>query len=113
MLWPVLASPVAGQDRPQMAARAITRTVDVDGVAIRVRTIGFDSRKPGQPAVVFEGGASAPLETWDESQVRRLRTWVRKGGTFEVAANSGHSIHVDDPDRVVAAVRDLVARGTR
>ena len=45
-----------------------------------------------------------------ESQVRRLRTWVREGGTFEVATNSGHSIHVDDPARVVAAIRNLVAR---
>jgi pimeloyl-ACP methyl ester carboxylesterase len=42
-----------------------TRTVDVDGVALRVLTARLESRKPGQPVVVFESGGSAPLETWD------------------------------------------------
>ena len=41
------------------------RTVDVGGVALRVLTAGIESRKPGQPVVVFESGGSAPLETWD------------------------------------------------
>lgn len=42
-----------------------TRMVDVNGVALRVLTAGVESRKPGQPVIVFESGASAPLETWD------------------------------------------------
>jgi pimeloyl-ACP methyl ester carboxylesterase len=41
------------------------RSVDVDGVMIRVRTAGFGERGLGQAAVVFESGATAPLETWD------------------------------------------------
>lgn len=46
-------------------ARSDTRMVDVDGVRIRVRTEALESRKAGQPIVVFESGGSAPLETWD------------------------------------------------
>lgn len=42
-----------------------TRKVEVDGIALRVRTAGLESRQAGQPAVVFESGASALLETWD------------------------------------------------
>jgi pimeloyl-ACP methyl ester carboxylesterase len=42
-----------------------TRVVDVDGIPVRVRTEGVAGRVPGHPAVVFESGASAPLETWD------------------------------------------------
>ena len=49
-----------------IAQSALTpRTVDVDGVALHVLTGGLESRKPGQPVIVFESGASAPLETWD------------------------------------------------
>jgi pimeloyl-ACP methyl ester carboxylesterase len=63
-LWamPIVLSAVQAQD-PLSAAS--TRMVGVDGVEIRVRTMGPGTRRPGQPAVVFEGGASAPLETWD------------------------------------------------
>jgi pimeloyl-ACP methyl ester carboxylesterase len=291
VMWPMASSPAVAQGVPGGAAPAITRTVDVDGIAIRVRTVGLEMRRPGGPVIVFEGGASAPLETWDsvlpavarfapvlaydragtgastwdglpptpervssrlrrllsrlevsppyvmvghswggalvryfagwhprevvgvlyidptdialtrndlvalfesigagaaeydafdrimkqsiaslpaalvaegtvisdliaidlerrglppqpdvpasvivagrvaappqallpfdtkayakamhENQARRLRTWVRTGGTFEVAIDSGHSVHVDDPERVVAAIRRLVAR---
>jgi len=63
---------------------------------------------PPQGALPFD--TSAYARAMHESQIRRLRTWVREGGTFEVATNSGHSVHVDDPERVVAAIRNLVAR---
>jgi pimeloyl-ACP methyl ester carboxylesterase len=46
-------------------ASLVTRTVNVDGLSIRVRTAGLGDRRPGQAAVVFESGGSAPLETWD------------------------------------------------
>lgn len=42
------------------------RMVDVDGYSMRVRTAGLDSRKPGEPVVVFENGAVAPLEAWGD-----------------------------------------------
>jgi pimeloyl-ACP methyl ester carboxylesterase len=63
---------------------------------------------PPQGLLPFDTRAYA--KAMHESQVRRLETWVRTGGTFEVATNSGHSVHVDDPGRVVAAIRNLVAR---
>lgn len=50
---------------PRPENSVMTRSIDVDGVMIRVRTTGVEERRPGQPAVVFESGATAPLETWD------------------------------------------------
>ena len=62
---PIFAHDAAAHVAAESAAPLMTRIVDVDGVAIRDRTAGFDNRRPGKPAVVFESGASAPLETWD------------------------------------------------
>jgi pimeloyl-ACP methyl ester carboxylesterase len=42
-----------------------TETIDVDGVSLRVRTAGLDTRRPDQVVVVFESGGGMPLETWD------------------------------------------------
>jgi pimeloyl-ACP methyl ester carboxylesterase len=64
-LVPVHLHDAAAQTAAELAAPSMTRMANVDGLAIRVRTAGFDKRKPGEPVVVFEGGASAPLETWD------------------------------------------------
>ena len=63
---------------------------------------------PPQTLVPFDARAYA--EAMHASQVRRLKAWVRNGGTFEVATASGHNVHVDDPARVVAAIRNLIAR---
>jgi pimeloyl-ACP methyl ester carboxylesterase len=222
-------------------ASLATRTVEVDGLVMRVRSAGIEEQAPGQTVVVFESGGSAPLEKWDsilpavprfaplvaydragtgqsawdslaptpervgarlrrllsqlevrppyilvghswggalvryfagtapediagvlyidptditltradlitvfesfgagaaeydafnrvmelamshapaaayahamhESQVRRLRSWAMKGGTFQVAANAGHIVHADDPELVIDAIRSLVDR---
>jgi pimeloyl-ACP methyl ester carboxylesterase len=63
--WPMLSDDAAGQIAAEARAPLMTRLVDVDGTAIRVRTAGLDNRQPRQPAIIFESGASAPLETWD------------------------------------------------
>ena len=42
------------------------------------------------------------------ARLRSLRTWVREPGQFIVAANSGHMIHVSEPQLVVEAIRRLV-----
>jgi pimeloyl-ACP methyl ester carboxylesterase len=39
-------------------------TIDLDGRAVRVQAIGLQNRRPGQPIVVFEAGASNSLEIW-------------------------------------------------
>jgi len=44
---------------------AVTRTLSVDGHAMRVRSQGIARRQAGQPAVVLEAGAGSGLETWD------------------------------------------------
>jgi pimeloyl-ACP methyl ester carboxylesterase len=39
--------------------------LEVDGIRMRVLTTGLDDREPRQAVVVFEGGGSAPFETWN------------------------------------------------
>jgi pimeloyl-ACP methyl ester carboxylesterase len=38
--------------------------IDLDGRAVRVQSIGLKDRRPGQPVVVFEAGATNSLEVW-------------------------------------------------
>jgi pimeloyl-ACP methyl ester carboxylesterase len=45
------------------ALPGVTMT-DLDGRAVRVQAIGLQNRRPGQPIVVFEAGASNSLEIW-------------------------------------------------
>src|SRR5688572_15775977 len=38
--------------------------IELDGRAVRVQAIGLQDRRPGQPVVVFEAGATNSLEVW-------------------------------------------------
>jgi len=38
--------------------------IELDGRAVRVQAIGLQNRRPGQPVVVFEAGATNSLEVW-------------------------------------------------
>jgi pimeloyl-ACP methyl ester carboxylesterase len=40
------------------------RFVDLDGRRVRIQALGIETRQPGQPVVIFEAGASNPLEVW-------------------------------------------------
>jgi len=60
---------------------------------------------PPQNGMPFD--AKAYAEAMHESQVRRLRSWVVDGGTFQLATGSGHFIHADAPDLVIAEIRRL------
>lgn len=52
-----------------LAQRAVppprTHTVVVGGHAMRAQSYGLDARRPGEPVVVFEAGATNSLEVWD------------------------------------------------
>jgi pimeloyl-ACP methyl ester carboxylesterase len=39
-------------------------TIELDGRAVRVQTIGLENRRAGQPIIVFEAGATNSLEVW-------------------------------------------------
>jgi pimeloyl-ACP methyl ester carboxylesterase len=41
-----------------------TQSVDVDGITTTYHAAGLDSRRPGQPVVVFQSGGGTPLERW-------------------------------------------------
>lgn len=42
-----------------------TRFITIEGTKIQIQTKGVESRKPGQPVVVFESGLGTPLGNWD------------------------------------------------
>jgi pimeloyl-ACP methyl ester carboxylesterase len=56
------------------AALPATKTVNVDSLAMRVRTSGIEQRKPGQPVVILEAGAGSGLDTWNPvfAEIARL-----------------------------------------
>lgn len=55
----------AEQTSPPSQPSVITSSIEVDGVALRVRSsLAKRTGAPG-PVVVFESGAGMPLETWD------------------------------------------------
>jgi pimeloyl-ACP methyl ester carboxylesterase len=82
--------------------------VELDGLAIRVVTASLDARSPDQPAVVFESGGGAPLETWDPifSQVARFAPVVAydRAGT----GRSEWDELPPTPDRVTSRLRQLL-----
>jgi pimeloyl-ACP methyl ester carboxylesterase len=51
-------------DAQQNPALAGVTMIDLDGRAVRVQAMGLNNRRPGQPVVVFEAGASNSLEIW-------------------------------------------------
>jgi pimeloyl-ACP methyl ester carboxylesterase len=57
--------------------------IDLDGRAVRVQAIGLENRRPGQPIVVFEAGASNSLEIW--------------GGILPQVASMGPVVAYDRP----------------
>jgi pimeloyl-ACP methyl ester carboxylesterase len=66
-------------------------------------------RVAAPPAKLVPFDAQAYANAMHKSQTERLRGWATAGGTFEIATKSGHLIHVDDPERVIAAIRRLVS----
>jgi pimeloyl-ACP methyl ester carboxylesterase len=65
--WAVLAAATLVVSQNAYAQNPALRGVtvnDLDGRAVRVQAIGLQNRRPGQPIVVFEAGASNSLEIW-------------------------------------------------
>jgi pimeloyl-ACP methyl ester carboxylesterase len=61
MLWALFGANVQAQE--PVAAPGV-KSVDLDGHAVRVQVIGLDKRREGSPVLVFEAGATNPLEIW-------------------------------------------------
>jgi pimeloyl-ACP methyl ester carboxylesterase len=66
--WAVLAAVTLvvspGAYAQQNPALPGVTMIDLDGGAVRVQAIGLPDRRPGQPVVVFEAGATNSLEIW-------------------------------------------------
>jgi pimeloyl-ACP methyl ester carboxylesterase len=60
-LWAVVGQSLEAQQTP--AADGIAM-VSLGGNAVRVQVLGLRARRPGTPLVVFEAGATNPLEVW-------------------------------------------------
>ena len=56
---------VAQQTAPASQPPFVTSSIDIDGVALRVRSSLSKTTDARRPVVVFESGAGMPLETWD------------------------------------------------
>ncbi len=58
-----LVASSAAHAQPAPALPGVT-TITLDGRAVRVQAIGLQDRRPGQPVIVFEAGATNSLEVW-------------------------------------------------
>ena len=78
-----------------------TRSVDVDGRPMRVWTAGVETRRAGQPVVVFESGAGDGLESWRPvfDDVARLAPVV----AYDRRGLGGSAIGVEPPTVTVVA----------
>jgi pimeloyl-ACP methyl ester carboxylesterase len=61
------------------------------------------------PLVVLSGAHLTPEQQAEQASVARLST----AGRHVVAEDSGHWVHLDRPDLVVAAVREVLAAARR
>ena len=58
---------VVGQSlQAQQAAVPGVAMVNLDGKAVRMQVLGLQNRRPGTPLVVFEAGATNPVEIWGD-----------------------------------------------
>ena len=60
-----LVMPAAQQTAPASQPTLVTSSIEIDGVALRVRSSLPKKLDTPAPVVVFESGAGMPLETWD------------------------------------------------
>lgn len=61
VLWVFVGASLQAQ---QAGAVPGVEMVELDGYAVRVQVLGLDNRRKGTPVVVFEAGATNPLEVW-------------------------------------------------
>lgn len=64
----LVASGIVSLEAQTVPARPdalMTSTMEIDGVALRVRSTIHNRVEPRRPVVVFESGAGIPLDTWD------------------------------------------------
>jgi pimeloyl-ACP methyl ester carboxylesterase len=63
----------------------------------------------GRPASLPQAGLPFDVKRFSDAayadRVQRLKAWAREPGQFIVAANSGHMVHVTEPQLVIDAVR--------
>jgi pimeloyl-ACP methyl ester carboxylesterase len=114
----VMQRAVAAMPPPLVAeAAVITGLLESD---IESRRLPPPARVPTSVLIAGRVGvppqASMPFDTkayaqaMHRRQVESLKSWVTEGGTFEVVSEAGHSIHVDSPRVVIAAIQHLVQR---
>lgn len=85
-----------------------THTISVDGHAMRAQSFGLATRIPGTPVVVFEAGATNPLEVWqriapDVARFAPVVTYDRAG-----LGQSAWDGEVPTPEHVASRLRALL-----
>lgn len=107
-LLAVMASRAEVQDRP--APPPATRFVDLDGRRVRVQALGLESRRPADPILVFEAGATNALDVWsrvlpDAAALAPAVAYDRAG-----LGQSEWDEQPPTPQRVVARLRQVLER---
>jgi pimeloyl-ACP methyl ester carboxylesterase len=107
-LLAALAARAEVQDKP--APPPGTRFLDIDGHRVRVQALGLESRRPAEPILVFEAGASNSLDVW--SRVMPEAAALAPAIAYD-RAGLGQSDWDDQPptpQRVVARLRQVLER---
>ena len=109
VLVSLIGTPPSAQT-PAADALPDPRAIDVDGLAMRVRTGGLEGRRAGQPAIVLESGATAALEHWDSifAAASRLAPTIAydRSGTGQTPWDR----QLPTPDRIAERLHRLLAR---
>ncbi|HYE27891.1 MAG TPA: alpha/beta fold hydrolase, partial [Allosphingosinicella sp.] len=85
------------------AAQPGVRTVELDGRRVRIQALGLENRRPGQPVVVFEAGATSSLDAW-----RQVLPEVAAGAP--VIAYDRAGLGQSEPDAVQPTPRHVTGR---
>ncbi|MFM0167891.1 alpha/beta fold hydrolase [Paraburkholderia sediminicola] len=94
-----------------------TAPLDDDASTGQVREARDGAPLRSMPLVVLAHGIpfAAPFQGWPSDKMERIMSALQKdlsqlasGARFKVAAKSGHNIHQDQPELVIAAIRQVV-----
>ena len=100
---PSLGAPAVAQDT---AAAPGVRMVELDGRRVRVQALGLETRRQGQPVVVFEAGATSSLDAW-----RQVVSEV--AAQAPVVAYDRAGLGQSEPDALPPAPRHVTGRLSR
>jgi pimeloyl-ACP methyl ester carboxylesterase len=99
-LWPAVQSHWCRPESFESMARHLETLPDTAAKVRKTNPIG------SIPVTVISGGHLSPLQSAEHEGIARSS----QQGRHIRAENSGHWVHLDEPDTVIAAIREIVDR---